>query len=173
MSDTGQLFNDTVVTTAGGHANHLDAGGAPTVASIAVGRKAMRLQKDAGLKETLNIMARTIIAPVTLEDTIWALLNSTSDPASSNSRKANYVRDVANLQLVTDPYLDGISTTAWYLAADPMDAPLIEVDFLDGQRTPYIDEDIDWDTDAMLMKVRLDYGLAAIDWRAGYKNDGA
>jgi hypothetical protein len=28
-------------------------------------------------------------------------------------------------------------------------------------------------TDAMNMKVRLDYGLAPIDWRAGYNNAGA
>jgi hypothetical protein len=54
-----------------------------------------------------------------------------------------------------------------------MDAPLIEVDFLDGVQTPFIDEDVEFLTDALLMKVRMDYGLAAIDWRAGQKNPGA
>lgn len=173
MSDTGQLFNSTAVTTAGGHANLAGSGGAPSVATISAGRAAMRKQKDAGLKDVLNIMPRTILGPVVLEDTIWAILNSTADPASSNSRKANYVRDVATLELVTDPFLDGISATGWYLAADPMDAPLIEVDFLDGEREPFIDESIDWQSDAMEMKVRLDYGLSAIDWRGGYRNAGA
>ena len=32
---------------------------------------------------------------------------------------------------------------------------------------------IDFDTDAMKFKVRLDYGIAIGDWRAGYKNVGA
>lgn len=173
MSDTGQLFNATAVTTAGGHANLAGTGAAPTVATISAGRAAMRKQKDVGLNETLNIMARTIVSPIALEDTIWALLNSTADPASSNSGKKNFLADVANLQLVTDPFLDGIAAGAWYLAADPMDAPLIEVAFLDGQQTPFIDDDIEWATDSLLMKVRLDYGVSAIDWRAGYRNAGA
>jgi ATP-dependent protease ClpP protease subunit len=172
MSDTGQLFNATAVTTAGGHANYLAAGQAPTVASVSVGRAAMRKQKDKGLREVLNIQPRFLLAPVALEDTSWALLNSTADPASSNSNKANYVRDVARLELITDPYLDSISATGWYLAADPNDAPLIEVDFLDGIQVPYVDEQIDFDTDSLKFKVRLDYGLAAIDWRGGYRNSG-
>jgi ATP-dependent protease ClpP protease subunit/phage major head subunit gpT-like protein len=172
MSDTGQLFNATAITTAGGHANYLASGYAPTTASIAAGRAAMRKQKDKGLHDSLDIQPRYILAPVALEDVAWAVLNSTADPASANSNKKNFVRDVANLTLVTDPYLDGISATAWYLAADPNDVPLIEVAFLDGQQTPFIDEEVDFDSDAMKFKVRLDYGVAAIDWRAGYRTTG-
>jgi len=173
MADSGQMFNSTAVTTGGGHANLASSGGAPTVATISAGRAAMRKQKDAGLKDTLNIMPRSILTSVGLEDTVWALLNSTADFSNANSGKKNFLADVARLELVTDPYLDGISSTAWWLAADPMDAPLLEVAFLNGQQTPFIDEDFEWSTDALLMKVRLDYGLSGIDWRAGYKNAGA
>jgi ATP-dependent Clp endopeptidase proteolytic subunit ClpP len=172
MSDGGTLFNATAQTTAGGHGNYLALGTAPTVAAISAGRAAMRKQKDKSLREALNIAPRFLLAPVALEDAAWALLNSTADPASSNSGKRNYVRDVANLTLVTDPALDAISTTAWTLAADPMDAPLVEVDFLDGIQTPYIDEQIDFDSDSIKLKTRLDYGMAAIDWRGGYRNNG-
>jgi ATP-dependent protease ClpP protease subunit/phage major head subunit gpT-like protein len=172
MSDAGQLFNATAQTTAGGHGNYLSAGYAPTVASVSAGRAVMRKQKDKSLAETLNIQPKFLLAPTALEDTAWALLNSTADPASANSNKRNYVRDVANLELITDPYLDTISATAWYLAADPMDAPLIEVDFLDGQQTPFVDEQIDFMSDSIDFKVRLDYGIAAIDWRGGYRTSG-
>lgn len=178
MSDTGQLFNTTAITTAGGHANKSATSDAVTVASIAAGRAAMRKQRAKGATvaapgELLNVMPRYLLAPVGKEDIIWAVLNSTSDPSSSNSAKRNYVKDVAQLVLVTDPLLDGVSATAWWLAADPMDAPLIEVDFLDGNQTPFIDEAVNFLTDALDLKVRLDYGLAAIDYRAGWKNPGA
>jgi ATP-dependent protease ClpP protease subunit len=173
MSDGGQLFNSTAQTTAGGHKYLSGSGAAPSITTIAAGRKAMREQKDKSLRETLDIIAAVILAPTGLEDSIWAILNSTADPASSNSNKANFVRDVAKLNLVTDPYLDGVSATAWYMIANPLDAPLIEIDFLYGVQTPFIDEDVEFQTDSMIMKVRMDYGLAAIDWRAGWKNPGA
>lgn len=173
LSDTGQLFNSTAVTTAGGHANLVASGTAPSIASIAAMRAAMRQQKDLSGRETLNLAPAVILAPTALEVGIWEILNSTADPASSNSNKRNFVRDVAGLELVTDPYLDGISTTAWYTVTNPMDAPLIEIDFLDGVQMPFIDEDVEFLTDALLMKVRMDYGLAAIDFRAGRKNPGA
>jgi hypothetical protein len=102
------------------------------------------------------------------------VLNSTSDVSQSNPAKKNYAYDVAKLNLVTDPYLDGIgSGLPWYLFADPMDIAAFEVVFLDGNETPFIDEAVDFDTDAMKFKVRLDYGVANGDWRAGYLNDGA
>lgn len=173
MSDTGQLFNATAVTTAGGHANLAGTPSAITVASISEGRAAMRKQKDKGLNDTLNIMPKSLICPVGKEDIAWAVLNSVSDPSSSNSAKRNYVQSVAALTLITDPFLDGISATAWYLAADPADAPLVEVAFLDGQQSPFIDDEIEFDNDALKFKARLDYGVAAIDWRAGWRNAGA
>jgi hypothetical protein len=61
----------------------------------------------------------------------------------------------------------------WYLFADPMDVAAFEVVFLDGNQTPFLDEMVDFETDAMKFKVRLDYGVALGDWRAGYLNDGA
>lgn len=172
--DTGQYFNATAATTAGGHANLTASGVAVTTASIAVGRKAMRVQKDSGLRETLNILPKVLVAPVAIEDIAWAVLNSISDPSQSNSNKKNYAQEVARLDLATDPYLDGISATAWYLFADPMDAAAaFEVVFLDGNQEPFLDDMVDFDTDSMSFKVRLDYGVAIGDWRGGYKNAGA
>ena len=173
LSDGGALFNSTAITTAGGHANLAASGSAPSVTSIAAGRVAMRKQKDVKGHDHLNIMPAFILAPVGMEDVIWSLLNSTADPASANSAKANFVRSQANLELITDPLLDDHNATAWYLVANPSDVALIEIAFLDGQQDPYIDEAVEWSTDSMDMKVRLDYGTAPIDWRAGYKNPGA
>jgi hypothetical protein len=46
LSDGGNLWNNTVVTTAGGHANLAGTAAAVTVASISAGRLAMRQQKS-------------------------------------------------------------------------------------------------------------------------------
>src|SRR5690606_22584161 len=109
------------------------------------------------------------------EDVAWAVLNSTSDVSSTNSNKKNYVHDVARLDLVTDPYIDTVhSGLGWYLFADPQDAAAaFEVVFLDGNQTPFLDDMIDFDTDSMKFKVRLDYGVAIGDWRGGYLDTGA
>lgn len=172
MSDGGALFNATAVTATGGHANYTSSGTAISVASIAVGEGLMALQKDPGLKTTLGLSPRYILAPRGKKQVAWDILNSPTDPASSNSAKRNYAASLG-LELITDAELDKASGTAWYLAADQNIEPLIEVDFLNGQDTPTVEENIDFKTDAILAKVRLDYGVAATGWRGGYKNAGA
>lgn len=169
--DTGQYFNATAATTAGGHANLTSSGTALSVASLGVGRLAMRKQKDNTNTETLNIEPSVLVVPVGKEDLARQLLVSETDPASSNSRVPNIYRN--RFSVVSDPYLDGISATAWYLFAGPMDVAAFEVVFLDGNQTPFVDDMIDFDTDAMKFKIRLDYGVAIGDWRAAYKNVGA
>lgn len=172
MSDTGALFNATAVTTAGGHANLTGTGTAITVASIAIGEGMMALQKDKDLRTTLNILPKFILVPRAKKQVAWDVLNSPTDISQANSAKRNYAASLG-LDIVTDAELDKASGTAWYLATDPNLVPLIEVAFLDGNQTPFTDEHVDFMTDALLLKVRLDYGVAAIDWRAGYKNNGA
>lgn len=170
-SDTGQYFNATAVTTAGGHANYTSSGTAISVASLGVGRVAMRKQKDKSLRETLNIEPAVLVVPVGKEDLARQVIVSETDPASSNSKVPNIYRN--RFEVVSDPYLDGISATAWYLFSNPADVAPFEVVFLDGNETPFVDEAVDFDTDAMKFKVRLDYGVATGDWRGGYRNAGA
>lgn len=174
-TDGGQFFNATAQALGtSGHANLTSSGTAISTASIALGRKQMRVLRDKGFKEALNILPKVLACPVGKEDIAWAVLNSITDVSQSNPAKKNYAYDVAKLDLVTDPYLDGISATAWYLFASPSDAAAaFEVAFLDGNDTPFIDEMVDFLTDAMDFKIRLDYGVANGDWRGGYKNVGA
>lgn len=169
--DTGQYFNATAATTAGGHANLTSTGTAISVASLGVGRTLMRRQKDNTNTETLNIQPSVLVVPVGKEDLARELLSSTTDFSSSNANKPNIYRNA--FTVVSDPYLDGISATAWYLFANPADVAAFEVVFLDGNQTPFVDDMIDFDTDAMKFKIRLDYGVAIGDWRAGYMNVGA
>jgi ATP-dependent Clp endopeptidase proteolytic subunit ClpP len=171
MSDTGAFFNATAVTTAGGHANLTSSGTAISVASIALGEAAMLAQRDKSLNDYLALAPRFLLTSVSKKQIAWETVNSLTDVASSNSAKKNYVQAQMNLEVVATPYLT--SANPWYLFTDPADVEAFEVAFLDGVQEPFIDEEINFMSDAMNMKVRLDYGVAAIDWRAGYRNAGA
>ena len=173
-SDGGTLINATAVTTAGGHANYTSSGTALSVASLGVGRVSMATKKagNLGTGATLNLRPTTLLVPVGKEDTARTLISSETDPASSNSRVPNIYRN--SLEVIADPYLDGVYANAWYLmvASNSPAAPM-EVVFLDGNQTPFIDDEVDFDSDALKFKVRLDYGVAIGDWRGIYRNLGA
>lgn len=169
MSDGTAIFHAD-------HANLAGTGAAPSLATISAGRSAMRKQTPPGTNATdeyLDIYPRSILVPVVLEDTVREIITSETDIAKSNSRARNPIKDWGPLDVVSDPVLDGTSTTAWYLAADPMEVPLVEIYFLDGNEMPYVASEEEFITDAIRSKVRLDYGVAASDFRGGYMNAGA
>jgi hypothetical protein len=171
-SDTGTFFNATAVTTAGGHANYTSSGTAMSVASLGVGRIAMAKQKDSGLKTTLNIQPSVLLTSVGKEDTARTLLASETDPSSSNSKVPNIYKN--RYAVVADPFIDSVYANSWYLFVDPASsAAAFEIVFLDGNETPFVDDAIDFDTDALKFKIRLDYGVAPGDWRGAYRNVGA
>ena len=168
MSDGVALFHAT-------HGNLAGTNAAISVATLSAARAAMRKQTAPGSNATeyLNIMPRFLIVPVALEDHASAVVTSTDNTDDTGSRKRNVIRDWGPLQVVSSPVLDATSATAWYLAADAMVAPLVDVMFLDGNQSPYIAQEEEFLTDAIRWKVRLDYGFAANDYRGGYKNAGA
>lgn len=170
-SNNGPTSSDGVQYFNASHSNLTSPGTVINLQNIGKMRAAMRKQKDKSGRQTLNIEPKVLLVPVGLEDTAKQLITSESDPAATNSRVRNIYYNA--LTVVSDPYLDGVSATAYYLFADPNDVPAFEVVFLDGIEEPFVDEMIDFDTDAMKFKVRLDYGVAPGDWRAAQRNLGA
>ena len=63
-----------------------------------------------------------------------------------------------------------IAASKWYMFADPNEAPVIEVAFLDGNDQPFLDMEEGFTVDGARYKARLDYGTAAVDFRGGYFN---
>jgi ATP-dependent protease ClpP protease subunit len=155
------------------HANLTGSGTAISVASLSLGRKTMRVQKDPSGLDFLNIQPSYLLVPVGKEDHAREVIQSAYNTDTTGQLKRNPIQDWGVLQVLSDPLLDANSTTAWYLISDPMNAPLLEVRFLDGQQSPFIDSEEEFLTDAIRWKVRLDYGVAANEWRGGYKNVGA
>lgn len=173
MADGGQMFNATASSATGsGHANLTSSGTAISVDSIGVGRAMMRKQKDKAMNQTLNIEPKILLCSVLKEDKANEIVRSRTKDGQSNAEVINVHQN--RVEVVSDPIIDGVNNgLSWYLFADPLDVPILEVVFLEGVEEPFIDERIEFSTDALDLKVRLDYGTANGDWRGGYKNVGA
>lgn len=152
------------------HASHgnLAAAAALSLTSLAAARALMRKQKGlAG--EILDPQPKYLIVPVALETTAESLISSLFTPADPSGVNS-WAR---GLTVVADPRLDVSSTTAWFLAADPMQFDTIVRAYLAGQERPYFEENQKFERDAMSIKSRLDFAVGVIDWRGLLKNPGA
>ena len=161
MSDSVALFHAT-------HANLAGTTGAPSVATLSAAKAAMRIQSDNG--SALNIVPKYMLVPAALEMTSRQLLGSAVDPTTNKGMAMNPVNNMA--EIIVDARLDAASATAWYLAADPNAYDTLEVAYLDGNDTPYLEQQTQWTADGVEMKVRIDAGVAPLDYRTLYKNAG-
>ena len=182
MADTGLLFNTTAQTTAGGHANLVTGTSAvPTVATLNAAFLSMMTKKGLGITSavTLNLQPAFLIVPVALSATAMVLVSSMTDPAAGGS--AVGTEGIKNLygpngqrplRVVVEPTLDANSATAFYLAAQNSQVDTVEITFLEGEQSPVLESEWDFDKDVYKYKVRQTFGVAAIDYRGLYKHNG-
>lgn len=151
------------------HADHKNLGsGAISVASIDDARKMMRLQKEG--ERTLNIRPAFMLVPVGLETLANQTIKSASvKGADINSGINNPIQNFA--EVISEPRLDNADPKAWYLAA-AKGSDTIEVAYLNGIDTPYIDQQEGFNTDGIATKVRIDAGVAPLDYRGLTKSTG-
>jgi len=129
---------------------------------LAEARKKMRIQTDSK-GHTLNIAPSFMIVPAALEAKAAQVLNSTAVPGTgSNSGIANPVHNMG--QLIVEPRLDKADTGKWYLAS-AQGTDTIEVAYLDGASVPYIEQQEGFTVDGSAFKVRIDAGVAPLDYR--------
>ena len=148
--------------------------GVITTARLGKMRAAMRVQKDMKGLQNLNIAPRYVILPAAQETDMDVILRSIADPSGTNSGVANPFGAGSRTPLipVVEGLLDATSAKAWYGAADPNQIDTIEVAFLNGQETPYLEEQEGFKVDGRQYKVRIVFGAKAIDHRGLYKNAG-
>jgi len=160
MSDGKTLF----------HADHGNLGsGAPSVAALDAGRQLMRKQKS-GTRH-LNIRPEFVLCPVALETTMNQIIKSSSvKGADVNAGIANPIQNFA--EVIAESRLDDASAAAWYLAAG-QGRDTIEVAYLDGMDTPYIEQQAGFTIDGVATKVRIDAGVAPLDYRGLTKSTGS
>lgn len=145
------------------------AGSELSIASLIAGKTAMASQKtqvDGGKARTLNIRPAYVLTPVALEDKANQLINSASVPgADVNSGIINPIRGFA--KVIGEPRLDDSSASAWYMAAK-QGTDTIEVAYLNGIDTPYVEQQNGFSVDGVASKVRIDAGVAPADYRGLY-----
>lgn len=125
-------------------------------------RRKMRLQKDT-YGDSLNIAPAFVIVPAALETAAIQVLHSTSLPgAEFNSGIVNPVNQMG--ELIVESRLDGAPVPYWYVAAE-QGADTVEVAYLDGVDTPYLEQQEGWTVDGVNFKVRIDAGVAPLDYR--------
>lgn len=170
MADGNALFHAS-------HGNLAGSGAAPSEASINAAITAMASQTQAAGSETvkLNIAPKFLLAPPSLRSAVLQSLNSEyapDDTAKSGTAKMsmahNTVRDAA------EPIFDNrLTGNAWYMAADASMHDGIEVSYLDGIDTPFLDQQDGWSVDGTEFKVRIDAAAKALAWQTLYKDPGA
>ena len=161
MSDTKSLF----------HADHdnVGSGAAISMLSIDADRVILASQLDVGGNDYLDLRPAVLLLPISLGGTARSINEALYDPDTANKlQKPNVVRGLFR-DVVDTPRLTG---TRRYMFADPVDAPVIEVAFLDGAQEPYLEVQDGFDVDGARYKVRLDFGIAAIDYRGAVTNAG-
>lgn len=162
MQDGQPLFHSS-------HGN-IGAAGALTVTTVDGARTLMARQTDVSGNEFLDLRPSIWLGPMELGGTARVINDSQFDPDANNKlQRANMAARIFG-DIVDTPRLTG---TVWYAVANPADAPVIEVAFLDGNDAPFLELENGFDVDGARWKARLDFGVAAIDWRGIVRGPGA
>ena len=128
----------------------------------------MRTQKEGD--RALNIRPAYMLVPVALETLANQTIKSASvKGADINSGVANPIQNFA--EVIAEARLDDADAKAWYLAA-AQGTDTIEVAYLNGVDAPYIDQQDGFTTDGVATKVRIDAGVAPLDYRGLVKSSG-
>lgn len=162
MADGKELFHAD-------HKNLLAAAGIST-AGVDAMRVAMARQTDGNA--TLNIRLAKLLVPVALEGTAKVVKDSEFEVGANtkNNTVPNSVR--GTFEVISDARLDSAPTT-WYGAADQNVHDTVEVQYLDGNQAPTLEQQDGWTRDGVEFKVRMDAGVKALDFRTLAKTPGA
>ena len=161
MSDTKTLF----------HADHgnLTTSAAITMVALDLDRVAMASQRDVSGNDYLDLRPAVLLLGIANGGTARAINGAQYDPDTANKlQKPNIVNGLFR-DIVDTPRISG---NRRYLFADPNETPTLEVAFLDGASDPYLEVQDGFDVDGARYKVRLDYGVAAVDYRGAVTNAG-
>ena len=153
------------------HSNHgnIGTGAALSMASIDADRVLMASQADISGNDFLYLRPKVWLGPMGSGGTARAINSSQYDPDAANKlQKPNIVNGLFS-EVIDTPRLSG---TRYYLFTDPVQAPVIEVAFLNGIQEPYVEMQEGFSVDGTRYKARLDFGVAAIDYRGAVTNAG-
>lgn len=177
---TAFLANSNFFKT-GNNNYYSGAGSALQSSSLATALAGFRNQKDKDNK-ILGAQPKILLAGPSNEVALLELMQSTNYNTGGSSTTTKVPNkniwagkfDPTISAYLEDTTIPGYSTTAWYLLAEPMDVPTIEVAFLNGVDSPTVETaEEDFDILGIQMRGYFDFGVGQQDYRGGNKSAGA
>ncbi len=151
------------------HGNLLPASLIST-ASVGAMQAAMRLQKDKD-DNLIQVPMKGLLTPVSLGLQARAVRAAEfAVGEGTGDRDPNTVRNT--FEVWDHGRLDEKDPKAWYGLANPAFVDGIVVGYLDGNQSPYLEQEQGFTVDGVAWKVRLDAAPAIADYRGIYKNPG-
>lgn len=169
LTDSTAVLSDGKVIFHADHDNLASDGGVPTVQRLADAADLMGEQMDPEGNEILDLQPAVFLGPRGLARDAQVINEAQFSPEAANSSTPNKSRGLFRNVVGTSR----MSGTAWYVFADPAVAPAVEVAFLNGVQEPYMEMREGFRADGVEWKVRLDYGVAPVDYRPAVRNAGA
>lgn len=162
MGDGNPLFDAT-------HAN-LGTQGIISETTIGEAIRLMKLQKDIGGRRRLNIRGKYILSSVKNEGAVETFFKSdqfvtgSADATRTNIYAGQFTR-------IYEPRLDdNDSGDPWFMLGPDK---TIQLSFLNGNQSPFMEQMKDFDTDGVKWRVRADVGAKAVKWEGMVRNLGA
>jgi len=128
--------------------------------SLGLAIAALRTQKDDS-GNFLDFEPKFLIVPPSLELTAWSLCNSGSLLGQENSGIANLFKDRYGLLPIIAPELT--SDKDWYLFTRPDIGCFKMLSFFDGWPKPYIEQQLQWRSDNLELKTRVDFEVCPVN----------
>jgi hypothetical protein len=161
-------LSDGIALFATGHANLTT--GALTVNSLGAAKAALMKQTALGSDDPLELTPRVLLVPASIETVARQLVSSTVDPSKNNATPNPFANQV---EVIPSARLDNNSATQWYLFADNNQIDTVEMAFLEGEESPVVEEEDEFDSDVRKVKVRHTFKPKAIDHRGMIRSSGA
>ena len=169
--NSNPVLSDSVALWDAAH-NNIGTAGVPSIELIDEARQGMAKQESiTGNGDFLDIIPGYAICSLALGSR-FRTINAQEYNDESNKRQnaPNIVRGMFG-EVIDTPRI----TTAkkWWMIANPNEGyGVFEVAFLNGNENPFLDQHEPFTSDGMILKVRHDYGMKALDYRGIWYNNG-
>jgi phage major head subunit gpT-like protein len=143
------------------------AGNAFSLTSLRTATASYRKLKD-GDGNVLGVAPRILLVPSDLELPAAEIMSSSLLITGSDTVRGNANVLAGRYQVVGSSYLSSAST--WWLCADPMDLPAMEVAFLGGQRQPVVESaEADFNQLGVQIRGHFSFGVAKGEKNGAYR----
>lgn len=167
-SGAGPVLDDGYELFHVNHGNLAGSGGAIAETTLDTARAAMRTQKGVDGELVIDAEPAYILVPAAKQTAAEKMIAAITPNAASSVNPF-----AGRLEAVAEPRLDAVSANAWYLFAAPDRVPVLEFAYLEGAIGPQVQSEVDFNTDAVKYKVRVDFGVGVVDYRGAFRNPGA